>query len=71
MILILNNGISDCLSRLHLINLLTYLQLVISVEESHQAQLKDFYLVAAFDYLAANRKNFKDVDKLGPFKSYR
>ena len=51
-----NNGISDCLSRLHLINLLTHLQPEMSVEEFHQAQLKDSYLMAAFDYLAANRK---------------
>ena len=64
-----NNGISDCLSRLHLINLLTHLQPEMSVEEFHQAQLKDFYLMAAFDYLATNRKNF-DVDKLGPFKRF-
>ena len=40
-----------------------------AVEEFHQVQLKDSYLVAAFDYLAANRKNF-DVDKLGLFKCY-
>ena len=51
-----SNGISDCLSRLHLVNLLTHLQPEMSLEEFHQAQLKDPYLVAAFDYLAANRK---------------
>ena len=65
-----NNEILDCLSLLHLINLLTHLQPEMSVEEFHQAQLKDSCLMAAFDYLAANRKNF-DVDKLGPFKRYR
>ena len=45
-----NNGTSDCQSHLHLTNL----QPEMSVEEFHQAQLKDSYLVATFDYLAAN-----------------
>ena len=61
-----NNGTSDYQSRLHL----THLQPEISVEEFHQAQLKDSYLVATFDYPAANRENL-DVDKLDPFKRYR
>ena len=41
-----------------------------SVEEFHQAQLKDPYLVAAFDYLAANRKTLMLITDLLQWKYF-
>ena len=65
-----NNGISDCLSRIHSINVLFELKPETSLNDLKTAQSQDPHLHAAINYLAANRRYF-DVKLLGPLARQR
>ena len=65
-----NNGISDCLSRLYSVNLISELTPEFSNEELNNLQTNDPSIGAAKEYLITGKKAF-DVSRLGPLKKYR
>ena len=66
-----NNGISDCLSRLHHINvLLSSFELALDHNDLKSLQSGDPELFAAMNYLASARRHF-DVNLLGSLKRHR
>ena len=65
-----NNGISDCLSRLHEnINTIFEIEPVLSCSEILDSQMKDECMKHAISYL--HSKSNSDIDKLGSLKRYR
>ncbi len=65
-----NNGISDCLSRLYSVNLISELTPEFSDDEVITLQTNDIAICAAKEYLLAGKRNF-DVQRLGPLKKHR
>ena len=65
-----NNGISDCLSRLHgNIKAIFEIEPVLSRSEILDSQMKDECMKHAISYL--HSKSNSDIDKLGPLRRYR
>ena len=65
-----NNAISDCLSRLHSVNLLEELQPDFSIALLKALQAQYPNIQAAIDYVSSSQRTF-DVSRLGSLRKYR
>ena len=65
-----NNAISDCLSRLHSVNLLEELQPDFSIASLKALQAQDPNIQTAIDYVSSSQRTF-DVSHLGSLRKYR
>ena len=65
-----NNAISDCLSRLHSVNLLEELHPDVSIASLRALQSQDPHIQAAITYVSSNNRTF-DVSHLGSLRRYR